>query len=73
MAAGLRSHRKELGRAMDGQITLEQRCRPGTKFQVSLPIKWQESQAAYLAPNLISTTEPSKNPLNVLLVEDNQH
>ena len=57
---------------MDGQITLNSAVGLGTKFQVSLPIKWQESQAAHTAPNLISTTEPSKNPLNVLLVEDNR-
>ena len=63
---------KNLVELMDGQITLNSAVGLGTKFQVSLPIKWQESQAAHSAPNLISTTEPSKNPLNVLLVEDNR-
>ncbi|MCZ8489430.1 hypothetical protein O9992_27015 [Vibrio lentus] len=48
---------------MEGQITLNSAVGLGTKFQVSLPIKWQESQAAHTAtPNLISTTEPSKRP-----------
>lgn len=57
---------------MNGDITLTSAVGLGTKFQVSLPMTWQESKAKDIAIHVVDVETLSCDSLNILLVEDNR-
>lgn len=63
---------KNLVNLMNGEITLTSAVGLGTKFQVSLPITWQESKAKDIAPHTVDAETLSFDSLSILLVEDNR-
>ncbi|MEZ8859200.1 CHASE3 domain-containing protein [Vibrio sp. 10N.247.311.51] len=63
---------KNLVNLMNGEITLTSAVGLGTKFQVSLPITWQESKAKDIATHTVDAETLSYNSLSILLVEDNR-
>ncbi|UPR54623.1 CHASE3 domain-containing protein [Vibrio cyclitrophicus] len=63
---------KNLVKLMNGDITLTSAVGLGTKFQVSLPMTWQESKAKDIAIHVVDVETLSCDSLNILLVEDNR-
>ncbi|MEZ9777387.1 CHASE3 domain-containing protein [Vibrio sp. 10N.261.54.A5] len=63
---------KNLVNLMNGEITLTSAVGLGTKFQVSLPITWQESKAKDIATHTVDAETLSYDSLSILLVEDNR-
>lgn len=64
---------KNLVKLMNGDIILTSAVGLGTKFEVSLPIAWQEGKvASENIPRLADTEELTYESLNILLVEDNR-
>ncbi|MFA0495645.1 CHASE3 domain-containing protein [Vibrio sp. 10N.222.54.B11] len=63
---------KNLVNLMNGEITLTSAVGLGTKFQVSLPITWQESKAKDIATHTVDAETLSFDSLSILLVEDNR-
>ncbi|MCK8072229.1 CHASE3 domain-containing protein [Vibrio sp. 1CM23M] len=63
---------KNLVNLMNGEITLTSAVGLGTKFQVSLPITWQESKTKDIATHTVDAETLSFDSLSILLVEDNR-
>ncbi|WP_060981488.1 CHASE3 domain-containing protein [Vibrio splendidus] len=63
---------KNLVNLMNGEITLTSAVGLGTKFQVSLPIAWQEGKTGDVATPVINTEKLTCSSLSILLVEDNR-
>lgn len=63
---------KNLVNLMNGEITLTSAVGLGTKFQVSLPIAWQEGKTGDVVAPVINTENLTCDSLNILLVEDNR-
>ncbi|CAH6850380.1 Phosphorelay protein LuxU [Vibrio chagasii] len=63
---------KNLVNLMKGEITLTSAVGLGTKFQVTLPVSWQESKVSECSVNTNDTENLAHESLNILLVEDNR-
>ncbi|PHX03850.1 CHASE3 domain-containing protein [Vibrio splendidus] len=63
---------KNLVNLMNGEITLTSAVGLGTKFQVSLPIAWQEGKTGDIVTPVINTENLTCDSLRILLVEDNR-
>ncbi|WP_141709725.1 ATP-binding protein, partial [Vibrio splendidus] len=63
---------KNLVSLMNGEITLTSAVGLGTKFQVSLPIAWQEGKTGDIVTPVINTENLTCDSLRILLVEDNR-
>ncbi|MCC4860621.1 CHASE3 domain-containing protein [Vibrio splendidus] len=63
---------KNLVSLMNGEITLTSAVGLGTKFQVSLPIAWQEGKTGDVVTPVINTENLTCDSLRILLVEDNR-
>lgn len=62
---------KNLVNLMDGEITLTSAVGLGTRFQVTLPIAWQESKTSDVIAPVTNPEILTCDSLNILLVEDN--
>ncbi|MEZ9656612.1 CHASE3 domain-containing protein [Vibrio splendidus] len=63
---------KNLVNLMNGEITLTSAVGLGTKFQVSLPIAWQEGKTEDVVTPITNTENLTCDSLSILLVEDNR-
>ena len=63
---------KNLVNLMNGEITLTSAVGLGTKFQVSLPIAWQEVKTGDVVTPVLNTENLTCDSLRILLVEDNR-
>ncbi|OMO35224.1 histidine kinase [Vibrio sp. 10N.261.46.E8] len=63
---------KNLVNLMNGEITLTSAVGLGTKFQITLPIAWQESKTTNTITPATNTEDLTCDSLSILLVEDNR-
>jgi signal transduction histidine kinase/CheY-like chemotaxis protein len=63
---------KNLVNLMNGEIILTSAVGLGTKFQVSIPIAWQEGKTGESTTQMTNTENLTCNSMNILLVEDNR-
>ncbi|MCG9555811.1 CHASE3 domain-containing protein [Vibrio sp. Isolate31] len=63
---------KNLVDLMNGEITLTSAVGLGTKFQITLPMKWQEGQTSEVIIPITNKDTLNCGSLSILLVEDNR-